>query len=137
MAVVAPGRAGGWAIAGALACGIAGLATPALTTPATVGEIATYAGNDRQRILEDGARAEGSLTIYTTGTQIAPLADRFKQKYPFVRVQMLRASSVEVAARVTQEYAAGVFIADAFELNSDGLIPVSYTHLTLPTNREV
>jgi len=122
MAVVAPGRAGGWAIAGALACGIAGLAAPALTAPATVGEIATYAGNDRQRMLEDGARAEGSLTIYTTGTQIAPLADRFKQKYPFVRVQMLRASSVEVAAKVTQEYAAGVFIADAFELNSDGLI---------------
>jgi iron(III) transport system substrate-binding protein len=35
---------------------------------------------------------------------------------------MLRASSVEVATKVTQEYSAGVFLVDAFELNSDGLI---------------
>lgn len=111
-----------WVVAGMLACGIAGLPAPASAAPMTVGEIANYAGNDRQRILEDRAKMEGALTIYTTGTQIAPLVDRFKQKYPFVRVQMLRASSVDVATKVTQEYSAGVFLVDAFELNSDGLI---------------
>ena len=98
------------------------LSAPALAAPTTVAEIANYTGGDRQRILEDGAKREGTLTIYTTGTQIAPLVDRFRQKYPFVRVQMLRASSVEVATKVTQEYAAGVFLVDAFELNTDGLI---------------
>jgi len=122
MAVAAPGRAGGWAIAGALVCAIACLTVAAPAAAATVAEIANYGGNDRQRILEDGAKVEAALTIYTTGTQIAPLLDRFKQKYPFVRVQMLRASSVEVASKVTQEYSAGVFLVDAFELNSDGLI---------------
>ena len=127
MRVVAPGRAGRLAAAGALIWGIAGVAAPglmgpAVAAPATVAEIANYAGNDRQRILEDGAKTEGALTIYTTGTQIAPLVDRFKQKYPFVRVQMLRASSVDVAIKVTQEYSAGVFLVDVFELNSDGLI---------------
>jgi len=120
------GRAGRWAVAGAVfvIAGAApqGLLAPALAAPASVAEIANYAGSDRQRILEDGAKREGTLTIYTTGTQIAPLVDRFRQKYPFVRVQMLRASSVEVATKVTQEYAAGVFLVDAFELNSDGLI---------------
>ena len=123
------GRASRWAVAGAV-CVIAGAApqallAPALAAPATVAEIANYAGSDRQRILEDGAKREGTLTIYTTGTQIAPLVDRFRQKYPFlVRGLQMRceASSVEVATKVTQEYAAGVFLVDAFELNSDGLI---------------
>src|SRR5712691_7176868 len=124
MGAVVPERAAKrrWVVAGVVACGIAGLPAPASAAPATVGEIANYAGNDRQRILEDRAKMEGALTIYTTGTQIAPLVDRFKQKYPFVRVQMLRASSVDVATKVTQEYSAGMFLVDAFELNSDGLI---------------
>jgi len=111
-----------WIIAGVVAYVLAGLPAPSSAAPATVGEIANYAGNDRQKILEDGAKGESALTIYTTGTQIAPLVDRFKQKYPFVKVQMLRASSIDVATKVTQEYSAGVFLVDAFELNSDGLI---------------
>jgi iron(III) transport system substrate-binding protein len=98
------------------------IAGASVASAATVAELANYAGSDRQQALEAGAKAEGTLTIYTTGTQIAPLVDRFKQKYPFVRVQLLRASSVEIATKVTQEYAAGVFLVDAFELNSDGLI---------------
>ena len=109
-------------VAALVACAIAGLPAPASAAPLTVGEVANYAGTDRQRVLENGAKSEGALTIYTTGTQIAPLVDRFKQKYPFVKVQMLRASSVDVATKVTQEYSAGVFLVDAFELNSDGLI---------------
>jgi iron(III) transport system substrate-binding protein len=111
-----------WVVAVVVACALAGLPAPASAAPVTVGEIANYAGNDRQKILEDRAKIEGALTIYTTGTQIAPLVDRFKQKYPFVKVQMLRASSIDVATKVTQEYSAGVYIVDAFELNSDGLI---------------
>src|SRR5882724_8997423 len=86
-----------WVVAGVVACALAGLPALSSAAPATVGEIANYAGSDRQRILEDGAKIEGTLTIYTTGTQIAPLVDRFKQKYPFVKVQMLRASSIDVA----------------------------------------
>src|SRR5260370_1340184 len=123
MGAVAPARAAmsRWVVAAAMACGIAVSAARAAAAP-TVAEIANYAGGDRQRVLEDRARTEGLLTIYTTGTQIAPLVDRFKQKYPFVRVQMLRASSVDVATKVTQEYSAGMFLVDAFELNSDGLI---------------
>src|SRR5262249_29252108 len=110
-----------WVIAGMAACVLASLPTPASAAPATVAEVANYAGNDRQKLLEDRAKVESALTIYTTGTQIAPLVDRFKQKYPFVKVQMLRASSIDVATKVTQEYSAGVFLVDAFELNSDGL----------------
>lgn len=110
----------GCAVAVSVVC--AALALPLHAAPATVGEIANYAGGDRQQVLEAGARREGRLTIYTTGTQIQPLIDRFRQKYPFLRIQMPRASSVDVAVKVTQEYAAGVFLVDVFELNADGLV---------------
>src|SRR5262245_31028868 len=56
--------------------------------PSGVEAVANYAGPDRQRMLEDGARREGSLLLYTTGTQIKPLLDRFEEKYPFVRVEL-------------------------------------------------
>ena len=114
-------RAGAILFAVALAW-LLGCPAALLAAPATVAEIANYAGADRQQVLEDGAKREGSLMIYTTGTQIAPLIDRFRQKYPFLKVQMPRASSVDVAVKVTQEYSAGLFLVDAFELNSDGLI---------------
>jgi iron(III) transport system substrate-binding protein len=113
-------RTGVWVPAALIALALGGAS--AVAAAPTVAELANYAGSDRQQVLEAGAKAEGTLTIYTTGTQIAPLVDRFKQKYPFMRVQLLRASSVEIATKVTQEYSAGVFLVDAFELNSDGLI---------------
>src|SRR5436190_1174375 len=43
--------------------------------PATVEAVANYGGADRQKVLEDGARREGNLLLYTTGTQIKPLLD--------------------------------------------------------------
>jgi iron(III) transport system substrate-binding protein len=115
------GHAAGLGLAAVTACGFAGISA-ARTAPTTVAEIANYTGQDRQQMLEDGAKREGALIIYTTGTQIQPLLDRFRQKYPYLRIQLPRASSVEVAVKVTQEYAAGVFLVDAFELNADGLI---------------
>ncbi len=94
----------------------------ATAQPKTVAEIANYTGADRQKLLEDGAKAEGALLVYTTGTQIQPLIDRFKQKYPYLRVDLARGSAADTAGKVAQEYSAGVFIADAFELAAHGLI---------------
>ena len=56
------------------ACGAPPM-TAAAAEPQSVAEIATYTGADRQRLLEAGARKEGALMIYMTGTQIAA-ADR-------------------------------------------------------------
>lgn len=101
---------------------LVGLPSAPLAQSRTVAEIANYTGNDRQRMLEDGARKEGALLVYTTGTQIQPLIDRFKQKYPFLRVELARAGSTDVAAKVIEEYTAGVHLADAFELAAHGLL---------------
>ena len=94
----------------------------AVAQPRTVSAVANYTGADRQQMLEDGARKEGTLLVYTTGTQIQPLIDRFRQKYPFLRVELARAGASDVAAKVVEEYSAGVHLADAFELAAHGLI---------------
>jgi iron(III) transport system substrate-binding protein len=97
-------------------------ALPALAAPKTVSEIANYAGADRQQLLEDGARHEGALMLYATGTQIQPLLDRFMKKYPFIKVAMPRASSIDVTRKVIEEYGAGFYQVDAYELSSYGLV---------------
>jgi iron(III) transport system substrate-binding protein len=94
----------------------------AAAEPQSVADIANYTGTDRQSLLEAGARKEGSLMVYMTGTQIQPLIQRFTQKYPYVKVQFTRDGSVEIAQRVLQEYTAGVHLVDAFELADEGLI---------------
>jgi iron(III) transport system substrate-binding protein len=97
-------------------------ALPARAAPKTVAEIANYAGADRQQVLEDGARHEGALLLYATGTQIQPLLDRFMQKYPYIKVAMPRASSIDVTRKVIEEYGAGLYQVDAYELSSYGLV---------------
>jgi len=89
---------------------------------ATGVEIANATAPDRQRMLEEGARREGELVLYTTGTQTRPLMDRFAQKYPFIKLKLYRAGGSEVAQKVTIEYQAGFFAVDAFELGSDSLL---------------
>jgi iron(III) transport system substrate-binding protein len=88
---------------------LAGWPVAAMAQPRTVAQIANYAGADRQKVLEEGARKEGVLLIYTTGTQIQPLIERFKQKYPYLRTELARAPSIDVAAKVMEEYSAGVY----------------------------
>jgi iron(III) transport system substrate-binding protein len=90
--------------------------------PSGVDAIANYTGADRQKVLEEGARREGGLLLYTTGTQIKPLIERFEQTYPFVRVELARASSADTARKVLEEYRAGYEKVDAFELASHGLV---------------
>ena len=112
----------GAALALGLSAALAGSTIAALAQPRTVAAIANYTGADRQKVLEDGARKEGALLIYTTGTQIQPLIDRFKQKYPYLRTELARAPSTDVASKVLEEYTAGVYLADAFELAAHGLM---------------
>src|SRR4051794_11995245 len=100
--------------------------------PANVEAVANYTGPDRQKVLEDGARREGSLLLYTTGTQIKPLLDRFEQKYSFLKVELARASSADTARKVVEEYRAGFEKVDAFELASHGLVVPRDENILLP-----
>ena len=91
-------------------------------TQRSVEAIANDTEPGRQQRLEEGARREGTLLLYTTGTQIKPLLDRFLQKYPFLKVELARSSSADTARKVIEEYRAGYEKVDAFELASHGLV---------------
>lgn len=75
--------------------------------PDTMAELALYKGADRQQILEEGARKEGTITFYTSGIlklAVRPVVDAFEKKYPFLKVMIWRATGgMELVPRVTME----------------------------------
>jgi iron(III) transport system substrate-binding protein len=109
---------------GLLAGAMAVIATCAFAQPKTVAEIAQYKGPDRQKIFEEGARKEGRIMIYATGTQADPVYKAFGEKFPFIKVEALRQDSSLITRRLLEEYNAGTFNADALQLNTTGLHPL-------------
>ena len=101
-----------------------GLMTPftASAAPVTVAEIAAYQGPDRQAVLEAGAKREAKLLLYTTGTQTKPILDRFLKQYPYIKLELQRGDNADIARRIMEEYGAGLYQADGFELASEGLV---------------
>ena len=52
-------------------------------TPKSAAEIALYQGADRETILIEGAKKEGTLTLYTSNASMAnTLPAAFEKKYP-------------------------------------------------------
>jgi iron(III) transport system substrate-binding protein len=99
--------------------GCGGTAAPASSSSAqrTPSQLASYQGADRQAVLEAGARKEGTLTWYTTlaGAGIDALVEGFKQKYPFLQVDVFRADEQQLATRATQEAQANKQVFDVIE----------------------
>lgn len=72
----------------------------------TVAEVAQLASPDRQRILEDGARAEGEVLLYTSlvvQQAAEPIKAGFEGKYPFIKMTFVRAGSAQLVQRVLAE----------------------------------
>ena len=83
-------------------------------------ELALYKGSDREKILLDGAKREGQVTFYTSNTWLAGhVTEEFGKKYPFIKPQVWRSDSKELLKRLTDEMAAGRFIADVVETSPD------------------
>ena len=91
----------------------------------TLAEIAAYQGPDRLQKLIDGARKEGSLTLYTSrvANDTTPVTDAFTRKYG-VEVQVWRASNRAVLQRVVQERRAGHCAADVVSSGTPALEPL-------------
>jgi iron(III) transport system substrate-binding protein len=68
----------------------------------------------------EAAKAEGSLTFYSAQAQ--NLADRtasaFKEAFPGIEVNVIRAASGTLANRFSTEYEAGVFEADVMDISN-------------------
>jgi iron(III) transport system substrate-binding protein len=83
-------------------------------------ELALYKGSDREKILLDGAKREGQVTFYTSNTWMAGhVTEEFARKYPFIKPQVWRSDSKELLKRLSDEMAAGRFIADVVETSPD------------------
>jgi len=104
------------AVAGLLALLLSTGKAPAQTSRVT--EVANYQGPDRTQRLIEGAKREGSLTLYSnmpTDDNTA-LIGAFERKYG-IKVNLYRASSEEVRQRVLNEARARRFEVD-FVLNN-------------------
>src|SRR5215510_16199155 len=88
-------------------------------------EIADYQGPDRLQILIDGARREGSLSLYTSrvAEDMTPVIEAFTKKYG-VEVQVWRGSNRAVLQRVVQERRAGRCAADVVSSGTPSLEPL-------------
>lgn len=90
----------------------------AAQTGSNVSTLLKYSGADRERLLVEGARKEGVVSIYTSlNTQdSSPITNAFKKKYG-LDVSLWRAGSEKVLQRAVTEARAGRFTCDILETN--------------------
>jgi iron(III) transport system substrate-binding protein len=92
----------------------------AQSKPLSAADLAFYQGADREKILLEGAKKEGQVTFYTSNTWIAgPVSQEFGKKYPFVKANVWRSDSKSLLKRLTEEVAAGRFLADVVETSPE------------------
>ncbi|HWG07357.1 MAG TPA: ABC transporter substrate-binding protein [Beijerinckiaceae bacterium] len=80
-------------------------------------EIATYNGADRQKVLEDGARKEGKVVLYSTSgaeAVLVPWKAAFEKKYPFLTLDYWRAGP-ETVTKAMSEFQANTHTGDVTE----------------------
>ena len=119
-------------IAGAFGAALGVCTAAHAADPQTVAKIANYDAADRQAFLEAGARKEGELQLYTVGSQIDPLLKAFGEKYPFLSVKAFKGDIPIVLKKLMEEYKAGVYTADAFELDDYGVQILRDAKLLVP-----
>ena len=97
-----------------------GASQGAQSKPLSVAELAFYQGPDREKILLEGAKKEGQVTFYTSNTWVAgPVSQEFGKKYPFLKANVWRSDSKALLKRLSEEVAAGRFIADVVETSPE------------------
>jgi iron(III) transport system substrate-binding protein len=108
-----------------LVCGLAcafAWSPPASAQRNATAAPASHEGADRERLLVDGARREGELTLYSSMQvdSITPLQKAFEAKYG-VKVRIWRGSGKDILQRVTTEAAASRHDVDIMESDSFAL----------------
>ena len=85
--------------------------------PMPFAQLAAYNKPDREKVLYEGAKAEGKITWYTSlaGGSYKDLAAAFEAKYPGVKVEAYRGTRQELGARILAESQAKRYIFDTLE----------------------
>jgi iron(III) transport system substrate-binding protein len=89
--------------------------------PMSIAQLALYQGPDREKILIDGAKKEGQLTLYDSHTWFKTYVKEFEKKYPYIAVSEWRNDSKNVIRRAMEEFAANRAIVDVVETTSEGM----------------
>src|SRR5215510_5867191 len=78
---------------------------------------AAFAASDTRSALIEGAKKEGKLMIYSSvsATDTSTLAQKFQQKYPYIKPEFLRLPSERLLTKILQEARAGKQFADVFQ----------------------
>ena len=109
----------------ALAVGL--IAAPSAVRAASVQEVLNYKGADRQKMLEDGAKKEGALTIYsslTVNQALRPMVEAFRKKYPYLKTEFWRGDTRQISQKILAEQRAHAVQADVLESSGLGEIMV-------------
>src|SRR5258706_3926429 len=86
--------------------------------PAPALNVAMYKGVDRDKLILDGAKREGKVSIYSgmiENQALRPLVDAFEKKYSFVDVEYWRGDSRAMLQKLLAEQRARRIIRDIFE----------------------
>ena len=97
---------------------VLGLALPLQVQALTTEEILIYNKPDRQQVLEEGAKKEGTVVLYSAMivNQVQrPIADAFRKKYPFIDIKFWRGDSNQIVTKLNAESQANAFVADVVE----------------------
>ena len=81
-------------------------------------EVFNYRDADRQKVLEEGARKEGTVVLYSAmivNQAQRPLAEAFRKKYPFIDIKYWRGDDNQIVQKVIAEARAKQPVADVVE----------------------
>ncbi len=83
-----------------------------------ISDVLTAKGPDRQKMLEEGARKEGSLMFYSALTVDQGLraeVNAFAKKYPFIKTEFWRGTEIQISQKVLAEQRANNVQVDVVE----------------------
>ena len=89
--------------------------------PMSPAQVALYQGADRDKILIEGAKKEGQLTLYDSHTWFRTFVKEFEKKYPFIRVSEWRNDSKNIIRRAMEEFKSPRNLADVVETTAEGM----------------
>src|SRR5919198_1424902 len=84
-------------------------------------QLALYQGSDRDKILIEGAKKEGQLTLYDSHTWFRIYVKDFEKKYPFIKVSEWRSDSKNLLSRATTEFSSSRSFADVIETTAEAM----------------
>jgi iron(III) transport system substrate-binding protein len=93
----------------------------AAAAPTTLPQIALYQGADRDKILIEGAKKEGQLTLYDSHTWFRTYVKDFEKKYPFIKVSEWRSDSKNLLSRAMTEFNSSHSLVDVIETTAEAM----------------